>query len=114
MSRLPVTEFHQGIAVTAEQEAEHAAAAAAASGLPAGDRAGGMGGDLTHLRRVLVHISGYRQSPYADIKPAGDDARDTRRMLAQRTGPDGDRVGERTRREPPRKLWHASPGSSGR
>lgn len=49
-------------------------------------RAGGMG-----RRRVLVHASGFRQSPYADIKPAGTGAA-----------------------EAPRKLWHSSPGSSGR
>ena len=42
-------------------------------------------------RRVLVHASGFRQSPYADIKPAGVE-------------PD---------RPPTRRLWHASPGSSG-
>jgi error-prone DNA polymerase len=42
-------------------------------------------------RRVLVHASGYRQSPYADIKPAGTDAA----------------------RAPVAKLWHSSPGSSG-
>jgi error-prone DNA polymerase len=42
-------------------------------------------------RRVLVHASGFRQSPYADIKPAGGE-------------PD---------RPPVRKFWHASPGSSG-
>jgi error-prone DNA polymerase len=42
-------------------------------------------------RRVLVHASGFRQSPYADITPAG-------------VAPD----------QPPiRKLWHTSPGSSG-
>jgi error-prone DNA polymerase len=41
-------------------------------------------------RRVLVHASGFRQSPYADIKPAGADAG-----------------------KPPAKLWHSSPGSSG-
>ena len=52
-------------------------------------RRGGMGGGEQH-RRVLVHASGFRQSPYADIKPAGDDAKTA-----------------------PRKLWHASPGSSG-
>jgi error-prone DNA polymerase len=52
----------------------------------AGSRAGGMG-----TRRVLVHVSGFRQSPYADIKPAG----------------------EQTKGGPPRKLWHSSPGSSG-
>ncbi|HKJ12111.1 MAG TPA: DNA polymerase III subunit alpha [Ornithinimicrobium sp.] len=37
-------------------------------------------------RRVLVHASGFTQSPYADIGPPGSD----------------------------RKLWHSSPGSSGR
>jgi error-prone DNA polymerase len=37
-------------------------------------------------RRVLVHASGFRQSPYADTRPAGPDIR---------------------------RLWHASPGSSG-
>jgi error-prone DNA polymerase len=41
-------------------------------------------------RRVLVHASGFRQSPYADIKPAGTDGA-----------------------RPPAKLWHSSPGSSG-
>jgi len=50
-----------------------------------GATAGGMG-----RRRVLVHPSGFRQSPYADIRPAGEDAKSA-----------------------PRKLWHASPGSSG-
>jgi len=49
--------------------------------------AGGMG-----RRRVLVHPSGFRQSPYADIKPAGDDP---------------------ARGVPPRRLWHSSPGSAG-
>jgi error-prone DNA polymerase len=138
-----------------------------ATGLPSGDR-----GTIT--RRVLVHASGYRQSPYADLKPPGEDTRETRRMIAaedsareqgrhrgqgrrnaprdQEQGrggesggargaggggtpepagarePDGVRepgarlaIGdrelsdeERRRREPPRKLWHASPGSSGR
>ena len=51
----------------------------------AGTAAGGMG-----RRRVLVHSSGFRMSPYADIKPAGEDAKTA-----------------------PRKLWHSSPGSSG-
>ncbi|RZS82934.1 DNA polymerase III alpha subunit [Motilibacter rhizosphaerae] len=40
--------------------------------------------------RVLVHPSGFRQSPYADIAPAGEPAKGA-----------------------PRKLWHASQGSSG-
>jgi error-prone DNA polymerase len=48
-------------------------------------RAGGMG-----QRRVLVHASGFRQSPYADVKTPGEDPK-----------------------KAPRKLWHSSPGSSG-
>ncbi|HEX6246672.1 MAG TPA: DNA polymerase III subunit alpha [Nocardioidaceae bacterium] len=47
--------------------------------------AGGMG-----RRRVLVHSSGFRLSPYSDVKPAGEDAKSA-----------------------PRKLWHSSPGSAG-
>jgi error-prone DNA polymerase len=54
------------------------------------ERAGGMGGGARH-RRVLVHASGFKQSPYADVKPAGEDVKSA-----------------------PRKLWHSSPGSSGR
>jgi error-prone DNA polymerase len=56
-------------------------------------------------RRVLVHASGFRQSPYADIRPAGGDVRDAHRLAQGETVPDG--------RTPPRKLWHSSPGSSG-
>jgi error-prone DNA polymerase len=41
-------------------------------------------------RRVLVHSSGFTMSPYADIKPPGEDPKSA-----------------------PRKLWHSSPGSSG-
>lgn len=41
--------------------------------------------------RVLVHPSGFRQSPWTDLKPAGDDVS---------AGAPG-------------KLWHTSPGSSG-
>jgi error-prone DNA polymerase len=47
--------------------------------------AGGMG-----RRRVLVHSSGFKLSPYADIKPAGEPTKDVAR-----------------------KLWHRSPGSPG-
>ena len=46
------------------------------------------GGPGEGPRRVLVHSTGFKLSPYADIKPAGESA--------------------------PRKLWHSSPGSSGR
>ncbi len=63
---------------------------AAGFATPEDERRGGMGGGVQH-RRVLVHASGFRQSPYADIKPAGEDAKTA-----------------------PRKLWHASSGSSGR
>ncbi len=59
--------------------------------------AGGMG----QRRRVLVHASGFKQSPYADVKPAGDDpAAVPKQAPAART-------------RAPGKLWHASPGSSG-
>jgi error-prone DNA polymerase len=67
---------------------------------------------VSHLRRILVHASGFVQSPYADIKPAGEDARDTRRQIAAEDRSAGEGAGRR--REAPRKLWHASPGSSGR
>ncbi|WP_369137670.1 DNA polymerase III subunit alpha [Modestobacter versicolor] len=50
------------------------------------------------VRPVLVHPTGFRMSPYADIKPAGDDAATAVRKAAS---------------APPRKLWHSSPGSSG-
>jgi error-prone DNA polymerase len=77
------------------------------------------------VRRVLVHASGFRQSPYADIKPQGVDAADTRsssqaaaasRAAAAADGAgdeDGDDAATRRRRTPPGKLWHSSPGSSG-
>jgi hypothetical protein len=67
------------------------------------DAAGGTGGAR---RRVLVHASGFKQSPYADIKPAGGDVRDSRKLPEE-----GHAVPEEG--APPRKLWHASPGSSG-
>jgi len=60
-------------------------------------------------RRVLVHASGFRQSPYADIRPAGGDVRDARKLSDSRVVPDGDTPPG----TPSRKLWHASPGSSG-
>lgn len=56
-------------------------------------------------RRVLVHASGFKQSPYADIKPPGDDVRGPRATSGL--------VPTDTVGGPPRKLWHASPGSSG-
>ena len=68
-------------------------------------RATGPGG-----RRVLVHASGFRQSPYADIKPAGQDVRGSRALAQDDQVPDSTGVGQLA---PPRKLWHSSPGSSG-
>ncbi|GAB3697842.1 DNA polymerase III subunit alpha [Mariniluteicoccus flavus] len=56
----------------------------------------------TEPQRVLVHPTGFRQSPYADIKPGGVGA------LGQ--GPLPNASGQ----DAPRKLWHSSPGSSGR
>jgi error-prone DNA polymerase len=50
------------------------------------------------VRPVLVHPTGFRMSPYADIKPAGEDAKVAARHAAAGA---------------PRKLWHSSPGSSG-
>jgi error-prone DNA polymerase len=61
------------------------------------------------VRRVLVHASGFRQSPYADIKPQGVDAADTRGQAAAQH----DKEKSREKKEPPSKLWHSSPGSSG-
>ncbi len=65
--------------------------------------------------RVLVHASGFRQPPYADIKPQGVSADETRRSAAaeaeKREGREG-RTGTST--DAPSKLWHSSPGSSGR
>jgi error-prone DNA polymerase len=40
--------------------------------------------------RVLLHSSGFRLSPYADVRPAGEETRQVAR-----------------------KLWHRSPGSPG-
>jgi error-prone DNA polymerase len=57
-------------------------------------------------RRMLVHASGFRQSPYTDVKPAGGDVRDSRKLPKE-----GHAVPQEG--APPRKLWHASPGSSG-
>ena len=66
-------------------------------GSPAGSPAGGMG-----RRRVLVHSSGFAMSPYADVKPPGEDAKTAPRKAASE-GSSG----------APRKLWHSSSGSSG-
>ncbi|KRF25195.1 DNA polymerase III subunit alpha [Phycicoccus sp. Soil803] len=61
-------------------------------------------------RRVLVHASGFRQSPYADTRPPGEDVRGSHRLGQGVVVPDGR---EAEQFSPPRKLWHSSPGSSG-
>ena len=69
-------------------------------------RAGGMG-----RRRVLVHASGFTQSPYADVKPSGPAIGEQAARYAH------DELGRRASaasETAPRKLWHSSPGSSGR
>ncbi len=48
--------------------------------------------------KVLVHPSGFRQSPYADIAPAGTF---------------GTALGKPPTSTAPSKLWHSSPGASG-
>jgi error-prone DNA polymerase len=105
-----------------------------------GSTAGGMGqrgstaAAQERARRVLVHASGFRQSPYADIKPQGTGAADTR-VQARDHGRPGlpgrgprdpaarapdevsdhasDHVPDEPAKRPPGKLWHSSPGSSG-
>jgi len=66
-------------------------------------------------RRVLVHASGFRQSPYADIKPQGVDAADTRGQAAAREAEKAEKQADTAaeKKPPPSKLWHSSPGSSG-
>lgn len=67
-------------------------------------QAGEQEADARGRRRVLVHASGFKQSPYADIKPAGAPANDGH-LVASIAVPDHG--------TPSRKLWHSSPGSSG-
>ncbi|WP_185994896.1 DNA polymerase III subunit alpha [Nocardioides campestrisoli] len=61
-------------------------------------------GDQPEHRRVLVHSSGFQMSPYADIKPAGEEA-SSAGALSRALGA-GPQV-------PSRALWHRSPGSPG-
>jgi error-prone DNA polymerase len=59
--------------------------------------------DAPEHRRVLVHSSGFQMSPYADIKPAGDDTKAVPRKPWVEEGA----------QRPSRNLWHRSPGSPG-
>ncbi len=74
-------------------------------------------GGMRQRRRILVHASGFKMSPYADIRPAGADVKNgsparEQSAAAATTHTDSDGAGEKTG-EAPAKLWHSSPGSSG-
>jgi error-prone DNA polymerase len=92
-------------AVYAAMEASERAATEQAEALEAAHQHEVNGG-----RRVLVHASGFRQSPYADTRPPGEDVRGSHRLGQGVTVPDAGGADQFT---PPRKLWHSSPGSSG-
>ena len=125
LARPPVTEFGVSVNPPYDRDQEVAATglpvgdrdghrpAAAATAAPADDqrRAGGMGGGPGYRRVLVEYATGYRQSPYADVGTPGDRTRDTRRMTAAETSQDR---ADRRRGDPVRKVWHASPGSSGR
>jgi error-prone DNA polymerase len=96
--------------------------AAAARAAGAGEGSTGTGSTGTtdeQVRRVLVHASGFRQSPYADIKPQGVSADETRRSAAaeaeRRAQEQATKAAQQAEKkaDAPSKLWHSSPGSSG-
>ncbi len=65
-------------------------------------------------RRVLVYASGFRKSPYSDVRPAGGPVGDARAMVREAGAAVevDEGIGDDTN-DPPGKLWHSSPGSSG-
>ena len=65
-------------------------------------------------RRVLVHPSGFRQSPYADLVPPGESVTSVAPLITPVTPatPATPRA-DSAEQTPDRKLWHSSPGSSG-
>ncbi|MFW6596984.1 DNA polymerase III subunit alpha [Propionibacteriaceae bacterium Y2011] len=83
------TRWREEVELTGDRQAATAAVRAVLAAPPPG--AAEAAGTKPAGRRTLVHASGFRQSPYSDIKPAGDPAG-----------------------TPPMKLWHTSQGSSGR
>ncbi len=84
-------------------------------GTPGVDRVHGAAGGMGQRRRVLVHASGFRMSPYADIRPAGVNVKQgtPTRVDSGPTGAAGDNAAKPQVAEAPAKLWHSSPGSSG-
>ncbi|ROP43103.1 PHP domain-containing protein [Pseudokineococcus lusitanus] len=110
-------------AAAAEVVAQAEEEAAAAALRPAATGTDGPSATAPRTRRVLVHASGFRQSPYSDIAPPGGDVRDTRGMArGGRTVPPGGAAARPAAPAAvrgaagaaPRKLWHSSQGSSGR
>ncbi|HEV7172917.1 DNA polymerase III subunit alpha [Pedococcus sp.] len=94
-------------AVYAAMEAGERAATEQAQALDLAHQQAAADGAGARGRRVLVHASGFRQSPYADTRPPGEDVRSSHRLGQGGVVPDPDDF------RPPRKLWHSSPGSSG-
>ena len=86
-----LTHLHRRYRQVFDETGDETAALAAVAEVMAEVPAGFGVGDEAGRRRVLVHPSGFRQSPYADVKPAGGSVADA-----------------------PRKVWHSSPGSAGR
>ena len=96
----------QGLVGVQRMLAESVPASHGGPGVAAEDRSGGTAGGMGQRRRVLVHASGFRMSPYADITPAGGDVK-------QNAPPARDNREGVEPNEAPAKLWHSSPGSSG-
>ncbi len=61
-------------------------------------------GARTPAGRVWQYASGFRKSPYADIRPAGGDVANGRGIVGAVSAAE----------DAPAKLWHSSHGSSGR
>lgn len=77
--------------------------------------AGGGAGHSGVGGAVHVYATGFQASPYADVMPAGDGTGTSRGRGAPRDNGSRDSASRDSgSRDAPRKLWHASPGSSGR
>ena len=102
--RAVMSQVPEGLGFVGEQLDEAEVDAAGLADAQTHGKGGGMG-----RRRVLVHPSGFKQSPYADVKPAGDSIDEqAARYVRQELGKGA------PSEDAPRKLWHSSPGSSGR